>query len=56
VYSEEELISAGGYFKDGEPYCPKGHKIDIYGEGRLAEEFALMFSVPVSSTTLSLKR
>ena len=48
VYSEEGLVNAGGYFRDGEPYCPNGHKIDVYGEERLAEEFAMMFSAPVS--------
>ncbi len=47
-YSEEELIRAGGCFRDEKPYCPKGHKIDIYGEEQLAEEFAMLFGVPVS--------
>lgn len=48
VYSEEMLIRAGGCFRDGEPYCPKEHKIDVYGEEHLAEEFAMMLGVPVS--------
>ena len=56
MYSEEELITAGGRFIDGEPYCPKRHKIDVYGEKQLAEEFAMMLSVPGCSTTLRLDR
>jgi len=56
IYSEDELISVGGYFRDGEPYCPKKHKIDVYGEEQLAEEFAMMFSTPAFSTALRINR
>ena len=56
VYSEEELISAGGCFRDGEPYCPKKHKIDVYGEEQLAEEFAMMLSAPAFLTALHINR
>ncbi len=44
TYSEEELISAGGSFRDGEPYCPEGHNIDVYGKERLVDEFAVILS------------
>ena len=39
-YSQEELINIGGSFRDGEPYCPEGHRIDVYGPEQLVEEFA----------------
>jgi len=43
TYSKEELVSTGGFFIDGEPYCSERHKIDVYGEDQLVEEFAMIF-------------
>jgi len=46
THSKEELVSAGGFFRDGEPYYSKRHKIDIYGEEQLVEEFAMLLGAP----------
>ena len=43
-YSQEELMSTGGSFRDGEPYCPEGHKIDVYGKEQLVDGFATIIS------------
>ena len=53
--SEEELMSAGGSFKDGATYCPEGHNIDVYGKERLVDEFAVILSA-MSLTTQPLNR
>lgn len=43
-YSQEELINTGGSFRNGEPYYPEGHRIDVFGPEQLVEEFAATLS------------
>ena len=43
VYSVEELLSIDGSVRNGEPYCPAGHHIDLYGDRRFIDELCGFF-------------